>query len=80
MKIFELKSTLNKDKVMYHFIVKELMKNHCIKWSSLPEEIFKETVIQEMKNLCLPSKLNLEILEIESLPEYARSVKSKFNP
>jgi hypothetical protein len=65
---------------MYHFILKELMKNHCIKWSSLPEEIFKENDIQEMKNLCLPSKLNSEILEIESLPEYAKSVQSKFDP
>ena len=78
LKIFELKSTHRKDKVLYHFVVKELMKNHGLKWAGLPEEIFKETVIQEMKNLCHPVKLAQEIKDLEELPNVAKEVASQF--
>lgn len=79
LKIFELKSTHRKEKVLYHFVVKELMKIHSIKWVNLPEEIFKETVIQEMKNLCHPAKLSQEIKELEDLPVIAREVANQFD-
>ena len=79
LKVFELRSTHRKDKVLYHFVLKELMKNHGITWGGLPDDIFKETVIQEMKNLCNPGKLSDEIKDLESLPEYAKKVAGKFD-
>ena len=79
LKVFELRSTHRKEKVLYHFVAKELMKKHGLKWISLPEEIFKETVIQEMKNLCHPVKLSNEIKDLEDLPAIARQVASQFD-
>jgi hypothetical protein len=58
LKVFELRSTHRKEKVLYHFVIKELMKNRGLTWGCLPDEIFRETVIQEMKNLCQPGKLS----------------------
>jgi hypothetical protein len=59
-------------------VLKELMRTRKLKWGGLPDEIFKETILQEIKNLCHPAKLAQEIKELESLPDYARAVSSKF--
>ena len=45
LKVFELRSTIRKEKVLYHFVLKELIKNRGLTWGCLPDEIFKETVI-----------------------------------
>lgn len=51
LKLFEFKSTIDREKTAYHFVMKEYLKLHQLEWHNLPSEIVTEVLIQEIKNL-----------------------------
>ena len=62
LKPFELKSSVNKNRCAFYYIVKSLLHSTNKQWADLPNQLIDDNLVNEIKNL-LPLKQVLEMLK-----------------
>lgn len=64
LKLFEIKSSCNRDKTAYQVIVKQYLISSNLTWSQLPSELISDNLAAEIKNLVAPTKIKEQLAEV----------------
>ncbi len=67
LKLFEIKSSCNRDKTAYHVITKQYLVSSNLTWMQLPSDLVPESLISEIRNLVAPSKVLEQLVEVQDV-------------
>ena len=74
-RLFDIKSTRNKEKCMYFFVLKQYLALNGVKgtslqkWGTIPHRIIPEDLVGLIKTLAPPNKLTVEMAQIQDIKE-----------
>lgn len=78
--LFQLKSTKDKSKSAYHFLVKQYLKKNSLTWEQLPVELIPETLAQEIRNLVSQQDVLQGLASFEQQKTRYKQIISQMEP
>jgi hypothetical protein len=74
LKLFDIKSSCNRDKTAYHILAKQYLASSGLSWAQLPTELVSESLVRQAHDLLQPAKIISQLGEVQDVSAFEASV------